>query len=72
MKGRDHLHHRLERLLGRREYAVLLIYALSLALGAGATVLLMASPLSAVLLILQAIIILMIVTILERQGRREK
>jgi UDP-GlcNAc:undecaprenyl-phosphate GlcNAc-1-phosphate transferase len=72
MKGRDQLHHRLERLLGRRDYAVLLIYAHSLALGAGATVLLMASPLSAVLLILQAIIILMIVTILERQGRREK
>jgi UDP-GlcNAc:undecaprenyl-phosphate GlcNAc-1-phosphate transferase len=69
--GRDHLHHRLEQVLGRRHYAVLFIYALSLSLGVGATVLLMASSLSAVLLITQAIIILLMVTILERRGRRE-
>jgi len=68
--GRDHLHHRLEMVLGRREYAVLFIYALSSALGVGATVLLMSSPLSAYLLIFQAILILLMVAILERRGRR--
>ncbi len=67
--GRDHLHHRLEVVLGRREHAVLFIYALSAALGVGATVLLMASPPSAYLLIFQAIVILVMVTILERKGR---
>lgn len=68
--GRDHLHHRLEVVLGRREHAVLFICALSSALGLGATVLLMASPRSAYLLIFQAILILLMVTILERKGRR--
>ncbi|MBI4562157.1 MAG: undecaprenyl/decaprenyl-phosphate alpha-N-acetylglucosaminyl 1-phosphate transferase [Candidatus Rokubacteria bacterium] len=68
--GRDHLHHRLEMVLGRRDYAVLFIYALSSALGVGATVLLMSSPLSAYLLIFQAILILLMVAILERRGRR--
>ncbi len=68
--GRDHLHHRLEIVLGRREYAVLFIYALSCALSVAATILLMASPFSAFLLIFQAIIILLMVTILERRGRR--
>lgn len=69
--GRDHLHHRLEAVLGRQEYAVLFIYAMSCALGLGATVLLRtASPLSAWLLIAQAVVILAMVTILERRGRR--
>ena len=69
--GRDHLHHRLEEIFGRKEYAVLFIYALSLSLSVGATVLLMASPLSAWLLIGQAIVILVMVTLLERGGRKE-
>ncbi len=69
--GRDHLHHRLEAVLGRPEYAVLFIYAMSCALGLGATVLLrLASPLSAALLLVQAVVILLMVTILERRGRR--
>jgi UDP-GlcNAc:undecaprenyl-phosphate GlcNAc-1-phosphate transferase len=68
--GRDHLHHRLEAVLGRREHAVLLIYALSISLSIGATVLLMASPLSAWLLIGQALSIFLILTVLERRGRR--
>ena len=68
--GRDHLHHRLAAVLGRPEDAVLFIYAMSVALGVGATVLLMASPLSAVLLVGQAVVILLMVTILERRGRR--
>lgn len=69
--GRDHLHHRLETLLGRRDHAVLFIFGLSCAMGIDATVLLMAaSPLTAWLLIAQAIVILLMVTILERSGRR--
>ncbi|MBI4611283.1 MAG: undecaprenyl/decaprenyl-phosphate alpha-N-acetylglucosaminyl 1-phosphate transferase [Candidatus Rokubacteria bacterium] len=67
--GRDHLHHRMEHLLGRREHAVLLIYALSICLSVGATVLLMASALSAFLLLCQALSIFLILTILERKGR---
>ncbi|MFQ5656809.1 MAG: MraY family glycosyltransferase [Candidatus Methylomirabilales bacterium] len=67
--GRDHLHHRLEKILGRKEYAALFVYALSLCLSVGATVLLMASPHAALLLILQAVVILLMVTILERRGR---
>ncbi len=67
--GRDHLHHRMEKVLGRKEYAALFVYALSLTLGLGATVLLMASPLAALLLIFQAVVILLVVTILERRAR---
>jgi len=69
--GRDHLHHRLAEVLGRPEHAVLFIYAMSCALGLGATLLLRtASSLSAVLLLVQAVVILLMVTILERRGRR--
>jgi len=68
--GRDHLHHRMERVLGRKEYAVLFVYALSLTLGVGATILLMSSPAAAFLLVFQAVIILLVVTVLERRGRR--
>lgn len=68
--GRDHLHHRMEKVLGRKEYAVLFVYTLSLILGMGATILLMSSPAAAFLLISQAVIILLVVTILERRGRR--
>jgi len=67
--GRDHLHHRMEKVLGRKEHAALFVYALSLTLGLGATVLLMASPPAALLLIFQAVVILLVVTILERRAR---
>jgi UDP-GlcNAc:undecaprenyl-phosphate GlcNAc-1-phosphate transferase len=68
--GRDHLHHRMEKVLGKKEYAALFVYALSLTLGLGATILLMSSPAAAFLLIFQAVIILLVVTILERRGSR--
>ncbi len=67
--GRDHLHHRMEKVLGRKEYAALFVYALSLTLGLGATFILMASPPAAFLLIFQAVVILLVVTILERRAR---
>ncbi len=68
--GRDHLHHRMEKVLGRKEYATLFVYALSFTLGLQATILLMASPAASYLLVLQAVIILACVTVLERRGRR--
>ena len=66
--GRDHLHH--ERVLGKKEYATLFVYALSFTLSLKATILLMASPAASYLLVLQAVIILAGVTVLERRGRR--
>ncbi len=67
--GRDHLHHRMEKVLGRKEHAAFFVYALSITLGIGATVILMASPDAASLLIIQAVVILLVVTILERRAR---
>lgn len=67
--GRDHLHHRMEKVFGRKEHAALFVYGLSIALGLGATVILMASPVASLLLIFQAVVILLVVTILERRAR---
>jgi UDP-GlcNAc:undecaprenyl-phosphate GlcNAc-1-phosphate transferase len=68
--GRDHLHHRLEALFGSRVQSVLFIYAMSVCLGLTATVLRHADARDALLLIAQGVIILLIVTILEREGNR--
>ena len=68
--GKDHLHHRLEALLGSRRKTVFLIFSLSVSMGLAAMVLWKARPLEAVLLILQAAIIVVIVSILERAGNR--
>jgi hypothetical protein len=48
---------------------VLFIYLLCLCLGFSAVVLRNARPLDAILLIIQAIIIVVLITILERRGR---
>ncbi|HEU5394994.1 MAG TPA: MraY family glycosyltransferase [Candidatus Methylomirabilis sp.] len=68
--GRDHLHHRLEALLGGRGRSVLFIYGMSVSLGLTATVLRHADTRDALLLIAQGVIILVIITILEREGNR--
>lgn len=68
--GRDHLHHRLEALLGGRARSVLFIYGMSVCLGLTATVLRHADTRDALLLIAQGVIILVIITILEREGNR--
>ncbi len=68
--GRDHLHHRLEALLGSKRQTVLLIYLLSVSMGLAALALRNARTLEAVLLTLQAAIIVVIVSILERAGNR--
>ena len=68
--GRDHLHHRLEALLGSKRKAVLLIFLLSISMGLGAMALVNAQTVEAVLLAFQAIVIVSVVTILERAGNR--
>ena len=68
--GRDHLHHRLSVVLGGAKKTVLLIYLISLTLGMSAVVLRNARTMDAVLLLLQALMIVAILTILERYGRR--
>jgi len=67
--GRDHLHHRLENALGGKKRSVLFIYLMCLCLGTSAVVLRNARPIDAVLLIIQASIIVVMITILERRGR---
>ncbi|HWU37586.1 MAG TPA: MraY family glycosyltransferase, partial [Candidatus Acidoferrum sp.] len=68
--GRDHLHHRLEALLHSKRKAVLLILLLSIAMGLGAIALVKARTLETALLILQAIVIVSVVTTLEQAGNR--
>jgi len=68
--GKDHLHHRLEALLGSRRKAVFLIFSLSISMGLAAMALSKARTLEAVLLILQAAIIVVIVSILELAGNQ--
>ena len=68
--GRDHLHHRLEALLGSKRKSVVLIFLLSISMGLAAMALVNAHTLEAVLLTLQAVVIVSIVTILERAGNR--
>jgi UDP-GlcNAc:undecaprenyl-phosphate GlcNAc-1-phosphate transferase len=67
--GQDHLHHRLANALGGQKKSVIFIYLLSLCLGASAIVLRNARPIDAVLLVLQASIMVVLITILERRGR---
>jgi UDP-GlcNAc:undecaprenyl-phosphate GlcNAc-1-phosphate transferase len=67
--GRDHLHHRLANALGGKKKSVLFIYLLCLCLGTSAVVLRNDRPLDAILLIVQAVIIVVLITILERRGR---
>lgn len=65
--GQDHLHHRIAALLDSPRQSVLFIYLLSICLGLAAMALQHASAVDALLLILQAAIIVGIVTILERE-----
>ena len=67
--GKDHLHHRLANVLGGRKQSVLFIYLLGLCLGTSALVLRNARPTDAVLLIIQACIMVVLITVLERRGR---
>lgn len=67
--GRDHLHHRLERVLGGSVRSVFFIWLLSICLGISALVLRGAEAADAVLLIIQASIVVLLITVLERCGK---
>ena len=67
--GQDHLHHRLARALGGPKRSVIFILFLSFCLGTSAVVLREARPIDAMLLLLQATILVVLITILERRGR---
>ena len=67
--GKDHLHHRLADVLGSRRKAVLFIYLMGPCLGLSALVLRDAGVVDALLLILQAAILVVLITVLERRGR---
>lgn len=67
--GKDHLHHRIADVLGGRRRSVLFIYLLTFCLGFSAILLRNAESIDAMFLILQAVIIVILITILERSGR---
>ena len=67
--GTDHIHHRLYTLLGDRRKAVFFIYFLSATLGISAIALRYARPIDGILLVIQAFLITIIVSIAEYSGR---
>lgn len=68
--GKDHLHHRTYALLGDRRKAVLFIYLLAITLGLSAITLRYARSVDGVLLVIQAILITVVVSILDYSGRK--
>lgn len=68
--GRDHLHHRLYAVLGDRRKTVLFIYLICATLGISAIALRHARMVDSVLLVIQALLITIIISILEYSGRR--
>jgi len=70
--GRDHLHHRLDALLHSHRKTVLLIFLLSTAMGLGAIALRNARVIDSIILIAQALIILLIISVLERSGHNHE
>lgn len=69
--GKDHLHHRLERVLGSRQASVAMIWVLTICLGLAAIVLRKAGTAEAIMLLAQAALVLILITILEHRGRTE-
>lgn len=68
--GRDHLHHRLAALLGSKRLAVILIFLLTSVMGLGAVALKNARLVDVGVLLAQATLIVLVVTLLEFQGNR--
>lgn len=68
--GKDHIHHRLYALLGDKRKAVLFIYFLCATLGISAIALRNARPIDGILLVFQAFLITIIVSLLEYSGRK--
>ena len=67
--GKDHIHHRMHALIGDKKKAVLLIYFLAATLGLSAIALKNARPIDGILLVIQAFLITVFVSILEYSGR---
>ena len=67
--GKDHLHHRITYALGGQKKSVLFIYLMCCCLGASAILLRNARTIDALILLVQAMIIVMLITILEKRGR---
>ena len=70
--GKDHLHHRLERALGSRQASVAMIFLMTICLGLAALALRHAGAAEALLLLVQACLIVAMITILEWSGRRKQ
>jgi UDP-GlcNAc:undecaprenyl-phosphate GlcNAc-1-phosphate transferase len=70
--GKDHLHHRLERALGSRQASVAMICLMTICLGLAALALRHAGAAEAVLLLVQACLIAVMITILEWSGRQKR
>lgn len=68
--GTDHLHHRLELLLTSKKQSVLFIFFLCTCMGISAIVLRYARTVDAVLLVIQAAIVVILVTILEARAKK--
>ena len=69
--GRDHLHHRMAQILGGHKRSVFFIYLLTACFGISAVVLRNATTRDAILLLFQAACMVIMVTVLERIGRRK-
>ncbi|GJL65078.1 MAG: undecaprenyl-phosphate alpha-N-acetylglucosaminyl 1-phosphate transferase [Nitrospirales bacterium] len=67
--GRDHLHHRLARALESQRASVLMIFTLTICLGLGAMALRKTDAPEAIMLLAQASLIVIIITVLEYRGR---
>ena len=67
--GKDHLHHRLAAVIGSNKKSVMFIYLLSFSLGIGALLLRNAGPIDALLLVVQACILVGLISVLEWHGR---
>jgi UDP-GlcNAc:undecaprenyl-phosphate GlcNAc-1-phosphate transferase len=68
--GKDHLHHRLYELLKDKRKVVLFIYFLCVTLGISAIALRNARTIDSILLVGQAFLITVIISIIEYSGRR--
>ena len=68
--GKDHFHHRIAGILGGQKRSVIFIYLLSICFGANAILLRKAGTADALILLLQTVILIVLITILERRGRK--
>jgi len=67
--GKDHLHHRIGYALGGQKRSVLFIYLLAGCLGLSAILLRNADTVDALILLAQAVVVVILITFLERHGR---